>query len=69
MRVFANQGDTLDLLCWRHLGETDGVVEAALALNPGLAELGAVLPIGTPVDLPDLAPSAPLSADLIQLWD
>lgn len=43
MRVHAMQGDTVDLLCWRHLGSTAGLVERTYLLNPGLAELGAVL--------------------------
>lgn len=69
MRVHARQGDTLDALCWRHLGRTAGVVEAALESNPGLASLGTVLPHGTAVDLPDSTPSAPTNRALVQLWD
>lgn len=69
MRVAAHQGDTLDQLCWRHLGRTAGVVEAALLANPGLADLGPVLPHGTVIDLPDPAPVAPAQRALIQLWD
>ena len=42
---------------------TEGRLEETLALNPGLAALGPVLPIGTVVRLPDkgqsLAPVAP----------
>ncbi|HGC2431299.1 tail protein X, partial [Escherichia coli] len=44
MKAFALQGDTLDAICVRYYGRTEGVVEAVLAANPGLAELGAVLP-------------------------
>lgn len=40
MRVHAMQGDTVDLLCWRHLGSTAGLVERTYLLNPGLAERG-----------------------------
>ena len=43
MQVRTHQHDTLDALCWRHLGRTEGVVEAALELNPGLAAHGPVL--------------------------
>lgn len=68
MRVIAHQGDTLDLLCHRHLGRTAGVLEAALEANPGLAALGAVLPMGTEVVLPDAPPAAP-ETKLVQLWD
>ncbi|EES5579807.1 phage tail protein, partial [Escherichia coli] len=44
MKTFALQGDTLDAICVRYYGRTEGVVEAVLAANPGLAELGVVLP-------------------------
>lgn len=68
MNVTAQQGDTLDLLCQRHLGRTIGVVESALEANPGLAALGPVLPMGTAVTLPDHAPAA-AQTSLLQLWD
>lgn len=67
MRVIALQGDTVDLLCMRHLGRTAGITEAVLDQNPGLAALGPVLPMGTAVYLPDTAPAAPQT--LHQLWD
>lgn len=68
MDVRARQGDTVDLLCWRHLGRTAGVVEQTYALNPGLAELGATLPAGTLVALAPAAPSIP-TTQTVQLWD
>lgn len=47
----------LDLLLWRRHGvRGQGLVVRALELNPGLAGLGPVLPIGTEVILPDLSP-------------
>ncbi|ENA2185168.1 tail protein X, partial [Escherichia coli] len=46
MKTFALQGDTLDAICVRYYGRTEGVVETVLAANPGLAELGAMLPHG-----------------------
>ncbi|MBI2382332.1 MAG: tail protein X [Gammaproteobacteria bacterium] len=67
MIVHAQQGETLDQLVWRHYGQTEGVVEMVLAANPGLAQLGPVLPHGHPVTLPDLAP--PPAKRLVQLWD
>lgn len=48
---------TLELLLFRAYGrpgQSSEMLKQALALNPGLADLGAVLPIGTPVVLPDL---------------
>lgn len=70
MRVHAHQGDTLDGLLWRHAGRTAGLVERTLTANPGLAALGAVLPHGHAVEIPDAALAAPAPADrpLIQLW-
>lgn len=65
--VYAQQGDTVDLICHRHYGRTAGVTEAVFNANPGLCELGPVLPIGTPVTLPDMAPAA--ERDIVQLWD
>lgn len=67
MRVIAQQGDTVDDLCWRHLGSS-AAVEETLEANPGLAALGPVLPIGTAVQLPE-QDSAPQNHTLIQLWD
>ena len=68
MQVRALQDDTLDLLCWRHLGTTAGVVETALALNPGIASIGALLPAGHLVTLPDAAPVV-AATPMINLWD
>lgn len=68
MLVTAHQGDTVDGLCQRHLGCTAAVTEQVLEMNPGLAALGTVLPMGTQVELPDEAPAKNNNA-LIQLWD
>ena len=50
MKVRAYQGDTVDALCWRHYGRTQGVTEQVLKANPGLAEYGPFLPHGLQVD-------------------
>lgn len=67
MQVRSQQGDTVDQLCWRHLGRTEAVVEAMLDINPGLAALGPILPAGTLVTLPaiPITPNRPT----VQLWD
>lgn len=67
MKVQALQGDTVDLLCWRHYGHTQGIVEQVLQANPNLVEGGIQLAAGQWVELPDI----PLAAqqDTIQLWD
>lgn len=67
MNVIAQQGDTLDALCLRHYGRTGGIVEAALAANPGLAELGPILPHGTSVSLPEVRSAA--ITETVNLWD
>lgn len=65
--VRSQQNDTLDRLCQRYLGTTAGVTEQALTLNPGLAELGPLLPQGTVVRLPQRAP--PSTRPTVNLWD
>nr|WP_207769785.1 tail protein X [Solimicrobium silvestre] len=68
MTVRTQQYDTLDLVCWRHLGTTNGVVEAALELNRTIADPGAILPHGTLVTLPEPSAMTPTS-HVVQLWD
>lgn len=65
--VRAHQGETLDALCHRILGATAGITERALRLNPGLAELGPILPEGTPVRLPEAEPET-RRIETVQLW-
>ena len=70
MQVRTLQGDTIDLLCWRHLGATAGLVEAALELNPGLAAHGPFLPQGILVELPDPDTITGMAqTETVQLWD
>lgn len=70
MQVSANQGDTVDQICQRHYGRTAGITEQVYAANPGLADLGPILPLGTLVTLPDL-PTQPAETtrQLVNLWD
>ncbi|OHX19744.1 phage tail protein [Chromobacterium sphagni] len=67
--IRADQGDTVDAIAWRAYGTTRGVVERILSANPGLADLGAVLPMGTLVQLPDLPADPAPAQTLINLWD
>ncbi|AEB58225.1 tail protein X [Ectopseudomonas mendocina] len=62
------QGDTVDAVVWRHYGRTAGLVELVLDANPGLADLGPVLPNGTLINLPTAAPQAEQS-QMVNLWD
>ena len=68
MKVRAQQGDTVDLLCWRHYGRTTGMVEIVLEMNAGLADHGPFLPHGLEVEMPDKPATTP-TAPLLQLWD
>ncbi|MFK0167152.1 tail protein X [Rhizobium sp. NPDC090279] len=47
------QGETVDSACFAHYGRTAGVVETVLSANCGLAALGAILPLGTDIIMPD----------------
>jgi phage tail protein X len=68
MRVLAQQGDTVDALCFRHYGRTAGLVELVLEMNAGLADLGPVLPHGLAVEMPEKPANKP-TVPLLQLWD
>lgn len=68
--VTAQQGDTLDALCWRVLGTTaGGVVETALGLNPALAEAGPIIAESTAVTLPDPPQARATILETVNLWD
>ncbi|MCW2410883.1 MULTISPECIES: tail protein X [unclassified Sphingobium] len=66
----ALQGDTVDALIWREAGLGSGSIGAVLDANPGLADLGPILPLGTIVMVPiSKAPEATRQRPLTQLWD
>jgi phage tail protein X len=63
------EGITLDLLLWRTYGvRGQQLVEEALDANPGLAGVGAVLPLGTVVRIPPLPVETRAPAPLITLF-
>ena len=62
------QGETVDLACWRVYGRTAEVTEVVLAANPGLADKGLILPLGTVISMPDIAKPTTLRP-LVTLWD
>lgn len=68
MIVIAQQNDTVDALCWRHLGTTEGVVEQVYELNRNLAEIGPFLPHGTQIILPE-PKSETQVRKTVKLWD
>jgi phage tail protein X len=62
----------LDLLLWRHYKrEVPGLVERALARNPGLARLGAFLPVGATIAVEAPAPALKgrQAAPVVSLYD
>ena len=70
-RLMAKAGDTLDLLLWREAGLGPGEITRVLDANPGLADLGTILPLGTSVIVPATATqqgNTPRTLPLIQLW-
>jgi len=67
--LVALQGDTLELLLWRERGLGPNDVAGVLDLNPGIAALGATLPLGTVVNVPADTTPTQTALPLIQLWD
>jgi phage tail protein X len=67
--IIAQQGDTLDALLWRERGLGPADLTTVLEANPGLADLGTVLPLGTAVSIPATATPTPRTLPLVQLWD
>jgi phage tail protein X len=61
---------TLPLLIWRRFRRPmPGLVEATLVANPGLADLGPVIPVGTVITLSVPVTPDPVAAlDPITLW-
>ena len=66
-QIRAQQGDTVDLICKRYYGHTTNVVEAVYLANPGLAELGPILPHGQLVNMPAEQETTP-TTETITLW-
>ena len=65
------EGDliSVSLLVWRRFKRPmPGLVEAILDRNPGLADLGPYLPLGTLVEMPIPTPRPPTILPPIRLW-
>ena len=68
--VVTTERTTLDLLLFRRFKrEVAGLVEATLAVNPGLASRGPYLPVGTSVATPAPAPAQTVARPLVSLYD
>ncbi|KIC09819.1 P2-like protein prophage tail protein X-like protein [Leisingera sp. ANG-M1] len=64
----SKEGDTVDEIVWRHYGShVAGALETVLEANPGLADHGPFLPLGTLVQLPEI--EVPKEAETVSLWD
>ncbi len=62
-------GLTVSTIVWRRFKRPMlGLVEAIYDLNPGLADLGQTLPVGTSFDLPIPIPREQQVLDPIRLW-
>lgn len=65
------EGDelTVSTIVWRRFKRPMlGLVEAIYDLNPGLADLGQTLPVGTSFDMPIPIPREQQVLDPIRLW-
>lgn len=63
----SKEGETLDEIVWRHYGNrVAGGLETVLAANPGLADPGPILPLGTVVNLPVIEQSD--TVESVRLW-
>lgn len=65
----AQNGMTIDKAVWAALGNAEArYVEQTLELNPWLASLPVILPIGTEFNLPEID-NKPVIIPTIRLWD
>jgi phage tail protein X len=69
--IVQGEGVTLERMLWkRDRAYTPGLVELALDTNPGVADLGLVLPVGSAVALPLASQvSGQGAVEVIRLWD
>ncbi|WP_071058140.1 tail protein X [Pelistega sp. MC2] len=68
MIVIAKENDTIDDLCWRHLGRTADVVEKVLEMNRNISRQGLFLKAGTSVRLPTKEKKN-AQIQTVRLWD
>jgi phage tail protein X len=68
--LVSSEGVSVDLVIWQtYRRPMPGLLELTLDINPGLAGLGPILPVGTKFRLPLVRPpAAPTRADVIHLW-
>lgn len=62
-------GEMVDLICADFYGLDVDAAEAVYAANPGLADLGPVLPLNTTIQLPAIAAAAAPLIAALQLFE
>lgn len=67
MKYRTKPGDMLDAICHAYYDGRAGATELVLEANPGLANLGPVIPENTVIELPELPETEDESA--IVLWE
>jgi phage tail protein X len=68
--LVSSDGVSVDLVIWQtYRKPMPSLLEQTLDINPGLAGLGPILPVGTTFKLPIVKPpAAPIRSDVIHLW-
>jgi phage tail protein X len=61
------QFEMVDEICHSYYGRTQQTVEVVLAANPGLSDMGPVLPEGLTIALPDIP--EPSVSEVVRIWD
>lgn len=69
-RYVTRNADTADLIAWRAYDTGDeAVLQQLLDANPGLADMGPILPAGVSVELPEIATPVATTTAGTKLWD
>ncbi|NRA20984.1 MAG: tail protein X [Oceanospirillaceae bacterium] len=68
MQYRSRQGETLDLICYRHYGTSHLTTEIVMQANPELAEQGLIIVENTLLELPQITSTTPVN-NTLQLWD
>jgi phage tail protein X len=68
--LVSSDGVSVDLVIWQtYRKPMPSLLEQTLDINPGLAGLGPILPLGTRFKLPTVRPPvAPTRTDVVHLW-
>lgn len=64
MVYITKQGETLDIILWRHYKTYP--IEQVLTVNPGIAALPKILPDGTKIFLPEI--KIENTKQVVRLW-